>query len=412
MLKELKDKIFHKKNNREEEENGKEVVVKNDRENIKENRKNGAKDSIKEISKESSKSNTKNEVMDKIMEQTKNPPAIGDLVEGHVINIEKSAVYVSLSPFGTGIIYGREFITARDIIKKINIGDVIAAKVVDTNNKEGYIELSLKEARQALIWSEAETAINNKTVLDLPIIEANKGGLIIQWQGIMGFLPASQLKTEHYPRVNDGDKDKILEELKKLVGQRISVSIIAALPKEGKLIFSEKSPEQKDKEKIIGKYKVDDEMEGTVTGMVDFGIFVKIEEGLEGLVHISEIDWSLVEDPRTLFRVGQKVNVKIIEIKEGKISLSIKALKENPWFEAGKKYKKDMSVQGVIIKFNKHGALASIEEGIAGLVHISEFGSEEKLRKTLELGKNYGFKITLFDVKEQKMALSYTGEKK
>jgi len=412
VLKELKDKIFHKKNNREEEENGKEVVVKNDRENIKENRKNGAKDSIKEISKESSKSNTKNEVMDKIMEQTKNPPAIGDLVEGHVINIEKSAVYVSLSPFGTGIIYGREFITARDIIKKINIGDVIAAKVVDTNNKEGYIELSLKEARQALIWSEAETAINNKTVLDLPIIEANKGGLIIQWQGIMGFLPASQLKTEHYPRVNDGDKDKILEELKKLVGQRISVSIIAALPKEGKLIFSEKSPEQKDKEKIIGKYKVDDEMEGTVTGMVDFGIFVKIEEGLEGLVHISEIDWSLVEDPRTLFRVGQKVNVKIIEIKEGKISLSIKALKENPWFEAGKKYKKDMSVQGVIIKFNKHGALASIEEGIAGLVHISEFGSEEKLRKTLELGKNYGFKITLFDVKEQKMALSYTGEKK
>ena len=351
-------------------------------------------------------------VMLKVLEDTKNPPIVGDLVEGPVINIEKSAVYVSLAPFGTGIIFGREFITARDIIKKINIGDVIAAKVVETDNKDGYIELSLKEARQALIWSEAEAAIANKTILELPVIEANKGGLIIQWQGISGFLPASQLKTEHYPRVNDGDKDKILEELKKLVGHKISVSIINVLPKEGKLIFSEKSPEQKDKEKIIGRYKVSDEVEGTITGIVDFGVFVKIEDGLEGLVHISEIDWALVEDPRALFKVDQRVKVKIIEIKEGKISLSMKALKENPWVEAGKKYKKDMLVQGVVIKFNKHGALASIEEGIAGLVHVSEFGSEEKLRKSLELGKSYNFKITLFDAKEQKMALSFTGEKK
>jgi small subunit ribosomal protein S1 len=351
-------------------------------------------------------------VMDRIINESANPALIGDLVEGPVINIEKSAVYIDLAPFGTGIIFGREYITARDIIKKINIGDVIAAKVVDTNNKEGYIELSLKEARQALIWSEAETAINNKSILELPIIEANKGGLIIQWQGISGFLPASQLKTEHYPRVADGDKDKILEELKKMVGTKISVSIISAIPKEGKLIFSEKSPETKEKEKIIGKYKVNDTVDGTVTGIVDFGVFVKLEDGLEGLVHISEIDWSLVEDIRALFKVGQKIKVKVIEIKEGKVSLSIKALKENPWVEASKKYKKDQQVQGVIIKFNKHGALASIEEGIAGLVHVSEFGSEEKLRKNLELGKSYDFKITLFDVKEQKMALSFVGEKK
>jgi small subunit ribosomal protein S1 len=351
-------------------------------------------------------------VMDRIVHDSANPPIIGDLVEGPVINIEKSAVYIDLAPFGTGIIYGREYITARDIIKKINIGDVVAAKVVETDNKEGYIELSLKEARQALIWSEAEVAINNKTTLELPIIEANKGGLIVQWQGISGFLPASQLKTEHYPRVADGDKDKILEELKKLVGTKISVSIISAIPKEGKLIFSEKTPESKDKEKIVGKYKVDDVIEGTVTGIVDFGVFVKLEDGLEGLVHISEIDWSLIEDPRALFKVGQKIKVKVIEIKEGKVSLSLKALKENPWVEASKKYKKDQQVQGVVIKFNKHGALASIEEGIAGLVHISEFGSEEKLRKTLALGKSYDFKITLFDVKEQKMALSFIGEKK
>ena len=106
------------------------------------------------------------------------------------------------------------------------------------------------------------------------------------------------------------------------------------------------------------------------------------------------------------------MKVRIIEIKDGKISLSLKALKPNPWKEAAAKYKKDVSVRGVIIKFNKHGALASIEEGVAGLVHVSDFGSEEKLRAHLELGKVYPFKITLFDPANQKMTLSYAGERK
>ncbi|MEK7514597.1 MAG: S1 RNA-binding domain-containing protein [Patescibacteria group bacterium] len=349
----------------------------------------------------------KESAMDLLFANLPIPPSIGDLVEGAVIGISKDAVYVDLPPFGTGLIYGREYISARDVIKKINIGDKVAGKVIEVSNKDGYIEISLKEARQALLWSEAEGCIKAKSVLELPVIDANKGGLIVEWQGIHGFLPASQLKVEHYPRVSDGNKDKILEELKKLIGQKISVSIISVSPKEGKLIFSEKDPEQKNKEKIIDKYSLGDELEGEVTGVVDFGVFVKIEEGLEGLVHISEIDWSLVEDPRALFHVGDKVKAKIIDIKEGKISLSIKALKENPWVTAEKKYKKDDVVEGVVIKFNKHGALASIEEGIAGLVHVSEFGNETALREKLELGKNYTFKITLFDPKERRMALSF-----
>jgi len=349
----------------------------------------------------------KDSLMTKIVEKSANPASIGDVVEGEVIGIEKSCVYINLEPFGTGIIFGKEFINARDIIKKINIGDKVAAKVVDLGNKDGYIELSLREARQALIWDEAEKAIKNKTVLELPVAEANKGGLIITWQGIKGFLPASQLKTEHYPKINDGDKDKILDELKKLVGQKISVAIITALPKEGKLIFSEKNIEKKSKQKIVDKYKVGDVCEGEITGIVDFGIFVKIEEGLEGLVHISEVDWTLVENPRAFYKVGEKVNVKVIEVKDGKVSLSIKALKENPWTEAEKKYKKGDEVKGVVIKFNRHGALASIEEGISGLVHISEFGSEAKMKEKLELGKSYTFKVLLFEAKNQKMGLSF-----
>ena len=353
----------------------------------------------------------KEKPMTKFIGDSKNPPEEGELVEGPVISIDRNKLFVDLPPWGTGIIYGREFMNAREIIRRTNAGDIITAKVVNPEGYEGYVELSLKEARQALIWAEAEEAIKKKTILDLPIKDANKGGLILEWQSIQGFLPASQLKTEHYPRVPDGDKDRILEELKKLVGERLSVTIITASPKEGKLIFSEKDLEQKEKQQIIDRYEVGDSVEGDVTGVVDFGVFVKIEEGLEGLVHISEIDWGLVEDPRAFFKVGDKVKAKIIEIKDGKISLSVKALKENPWVEAAKKYNKGDDVQGVIIKFNRHGALASIEEGVAGLVHVSEFGSEEKLRSNLELGRTYPFKITLFDAKDQRMALSFAGPK-
>ncbi len=331
-----------------------------------------------------------------------------DIVEGTVVAIEKAALYVDLGVAGTGIIYGIEFMNARDVIKRINIGDMISAKVIMRENHDGYVELSLKEARQALMWNDAEAAIKEKRILDLVIKDANKGGLIIDWQGISGFLPASQLKEENYSRVEDGVKDKIMRELKKLIGKRISVSIISAIPKEGKLIFSEKDGGVKEtKEASTGSYAVGDEVDGTVTGVVEFGIFVKLSDGVEGLVHKSEIDWGLVEDTKAHARVGDRVRAKIIEVKDGKISLSLKALKENPWKEAAQKYKKGDEVEGVVIKFNKHGALVSIEEGVAGLVHVSDFGDETKLRATLTLGKSYKFTITLFDANEERMTLSY-----
>jgi small subunit ribosomal protein S1 len=351
-------------------------------------------------------------IMHGLLERIAEPPREGDIVEGTVLALDRARLYIDLPPWGTGIIYGREYLNAREVIKRTNIGDTVAAKVVSLLNKDGYIELSLKEARQAIVWAEAEEAVKNKTSFELVVKEANKGGLILDWQGLSGFLPASQLKPEHYPRVADGDKDKILDELRKLVGEKLAVSLIGASPKEGKLIFSEKGIDDKEKKQLVASYEVGDVVEGEVTGMVDFGVFIKLEEGLEGLVHISEIDWGLVDDPRHFFKVGEKTKVKIIDIKDGKVSLSIKRLKDNPWQVAAGKYNKGDKVEGVVIKFNKHGALASIEEGIAGLVHVSEFGSEEKLRGNLELGKRYPFTISLFDPKEMRMALGFAGDKK
>ena len=358
----------------------------------------------------------------KMILDTITPIKEDDIVDGIVVAITPTAVYVDLGPIGTGIIYGSEYINTRDLIKKINIGDAITSKIILRENKDGYVDLSLREAKHALIWSEAEMLLKEKKVISIVVKEANKGGLIMEWNGINGFLPSSQLKGENYPKVTDGSKDQILNELKKLIGKRIPVSIIAAIPKEGKLIFSEstentiseetkktkKDDNQKDSKaitKIVSKYNIGDQLEGVVTGVVDFGIFVKIDNEIEGLIHKSEIDWGLVENTKDYAKVGDKIKVEVIEIKDDKISLSMKKLKENPWMAAAKKYKKGDSVDGVIIRFNKHGALVSIEEGVAGLLHISDFENEEKMKQELSLGKIYKFEISLFDGNEEKMTL-------
>ncbi len=343
------------------------------------------------------------------------PPKIGDVVEGPIIDIDHGRVYIDIKPFGTAVIYGREYMAARDLLRHSNIGDIVEAKVVETENEDGYIEVSLREARQALVWNEALELMRNKTTIELAPKEANKGGLIMEWKGIVGFLPASQLNEEHYPKVPEGDKDRILSELKALVGQKLSVYIITADAKEQKLIFSEKKADEEaqdasatgQEQESTSGYKVGDILEGEITGATDFGAFVKLPDGSEGLVHISEMDWALVEDPKTRFSIGEKVQVKVIEVKDNKVSLSIKALKEDPWKKAETKYKKGDVVDAVVIKHNRHGALASVEEGVSGLVHVSEFESAEDLKEKLKLGSSHKFVITMFDPKQHKMTLSY-----
>ncbi|MBU4476858.1 S1 RNA-binding domain-containing protein [Candidatus Parcubacteria bacterium] len=348
---------------------------------------------------------TKADVLNK--DSDSNIPMVNDLAEGSVIGQDGSVLFIDLSPFRTGVIYGREFNNAKEIIKSLKLNDKITAKVLEVENENGYVSLSLKEAKQEIVWREAEEIRKGKACLSIPIVGANKGGLILEWKGIQGFLPASHLKVEHYPRIQDGDKDKIEEELKKLIGEKIKVTVLSINQKENKLIFSEKSGENEEIKEIVSKYKIGDIVEGEITGVVDFGIFVKIVDNLEGLVHISELDWALIENPADIFKVGQKVKTQIINIVDGKISLSIKILRPNPWDEIREKYNIGDIVKGVVIKFNKHGALISIEEGIAGLAHISEFSSEKNMKEKIELGKTYPFQISLFEPKEHRLILKY-----
>ncbi|MBI5742657.1 MAG: S1 RNA-binding domain-containing protein [Candidatus Niyogibacteria bacterium] len=341
-------------------------------------------------------------------------PKVGDLLEGKMLGKRGRSVFVDLGVFGTGIIFGKEFINARDLIKKLGIGDPLTVKVIELEGENGYVELSLSGAKHEAVWTEAQSLLEKHTPIPLTVLSANKGGLVLEWRGVQGFLPTSQLKAAHYPRVDGGDKEKIANELRKLVGEKLSVVVITANQKEGKLIFSEKHSDSEETKGLVSKYKVGDAIIGTVTGVVEFGIFIKLEEGLEGLAHISELDWSLVEDPSKLFKVGDEVKAKVIGIESGKVSLSVKALTPDPWTDIKDKHKKGDIVEGEVVRFNQYGSLVCLTKGVCGLVHISEFKSEHEMKEKLEVGKKYPFQISLFEPDNHRMIFSFLkeGEKK
>ena len=339
------------------------------------------------------------------------PPKAGDIVDGRVLGKKGPCVYVDLGPAGTGIIYGREYYNARDLIKPLQVGDSVTAKVVELENEEGYTELSLREAGRDKMWQEAGQLIKSKEPLALRVFSANKGGLVMYWQGVQGFLPVSQLTAKHYPRVEGGDKGKILSELQKFVGETLDVIILDIDPKENKLIFSEKNVESEEMKEVLAKYHTGDVVEGEITGVVDFGVFIKIEEGLEGLAHISELDWGLVENPADLFKPGDRVGAKIISVEGGKVSLSVKALKPDPWKAFASQFKKGDIMKGKIKKIDRFGAFVEIPDySLSGLVHVSEFGSEKSMRDAVSAGNTYHFQILHMNPEEHKLSLSYVKE--
>lgn len=343
--------------------------------------------------------------------KTLTPPQPGKVLEGEVLEIGKNRIFIDLGAFGIGVILGGEIKQSPQLIKDLKVGDKISVKVTDSENEAGFLELSFKEAQQEKTWTELEKAKKTKEVLKAKVMQANRGGLVIQIRNISGFLPVSQLSTKNYPRISDGDKNKILAHLNKFVNSEIEVQIIDLDTSEQKLIVSEKALNENKVAGLLANYKLGDVIEGEVAGVVDFGIFIRFtppesSQILEGLVHISELDWQLIENPRDIVKVGQKVKAKIIGIDNGRLSLSIKALKKDPWENIEKEYKKGQIVKGKITKFNPFGAFVHLNKAIQGLIHISEFRSIEKMQQQLELDKEYKFKIISLEPKLHKMALS------
>lgn len=345
--------------------------------------------------------------MEKLLDLEEAPqlPKIGEVITGNIIEIGSNITYVDLGPIGTGAIYGygKGVLGHLSTFKDLKSGDPISASVMDLENEDGFVEMSLKETSMDMIWNELEKKMHDSEIITTRILEANKGGLMIKINGIIGFLPASQLTSEHYPRVSDGDKNKILSLLMQMVNTDVKVKIIGLDRDEGKLIVSEKATKAEEEKAKVSKLEAGDVVEGEISGIVDFGVFVKFKDDLEGLVHISELAWKLIDNPSTLFNVGQKVKCKIIGIDNARISLSIKALEKDPWDEVHNKYKVGQKVLCEVTKINPFGIFAQLDEDIHGLAHISKLNDNET--RNIEIGKKYEFEIISIEPADHRLGL-------
>ena len=331
----------------------------------------------------------------------------GDLVDGKIIKKAPKAVYFDLGPFGTGIVYGMELMNAQDILRNAKDGDTITGKVIETENEEGYVELSLREVGKQRAWQEIKELKEKGEVVSVKVSGANSGGLMTEVNSLKAFIPVSQLSASHFPKVEDGDKAKILEELKKLVGIEIKVKIIDVNPRSNKLILSEREIVSENVKELLAKYNVGDVVDGIIGGVADFGAFLQFADNpsIEGLIHISELDHRLIDNPKDVVKIGDAVKAKILEIKDGRVTLSLKALKPNPWDQAEEKYKAGGEYSGNVLRFNPFGAFVGLDADIQGLIHVSEFGGVEEMKKQIEVGKSYIFKVDSVKPTEKRIIL-------
>lgn len=343
------------------------------------------------------------------------PSYIGSIVEGKVVARDRAALYIDLGPQGTGIIFGREFYEVKDVIKSLNVGDTVHAKIVELENEDGYRELSLQDATKEMSWQKLNELKESQEIIKVKISGVNKGGLLTNINGVPAFLPVSQLSPENYPRVADADKAKILKELQKFIGRTLEVKVLDLLASENKLILSEKAKTEQAIKEILQNYKKGDVVTGKITGIADFGVFIRFpldgqtadgkDSSIEGLIHISELDWQLVQNPAEMVKVGEELKAQIIDIKGNQVFLSLKSLKENPWEKVEKEYKKGDKIKGKVISFSPFGAFVEVMPKIRGLCHISEFASQKEMEESLKIGETHQFEILLIESKEHRMSL-------
>jgi len=326
----------------------------------------------------------------------------GDMVEGVVTSVRKHEIWVDMGANGVGVIFRRE--VGGNTLKE---GESITASVVEPELDEGYALLSMKRAVKDRGWGELQRIFDAQEIVEVEAYDANRGGLLIELEGIRGFLPVSQLAAEHYPRVSDADKDEILTKLNALISQPLRVRILDVSRKDNKLIFSEKEAVRDDMQSRLQELKVGDVVEGIITGVIDFGAFVNVD-GIEGLVHISEISWERVEDPKKYVKVGDKVKAKIISIDKDRLSLSIKQMSDDPWLSEVKEFKKGSLVEGKITRITPFGAFVQLSPSVEALVHVSEMSDDESIdpEKLFKLNEKKKFKVLEIDTENRKIALS------
>ena len=334
-------------------------------------------------------------------------PIPGELIDGEVIAMYKNKILVDIGGIAVGLISGREAKDSGDTVKNLKVGDTVSAYVIEGENAEGYIVMSLRKASQEKTWKKFSEAFEKGKVIEVNANEANKGGLLLDIDGIKGFIPVSQLAPMHYPRVNGADSNMILNRLQELVGIKFRVKIINIDKENGKLILSEKAALEEQRQSALEGLKVGDTVKGRISGVVKFGIFVAFN-GLEGLVHISEIAWGHVKNPSDYGRLGENIDVQVIGVEGDKISLSMKRLTEDPWLEAAKNYKIGTEIEGEINRVTPFGAFIKLSDDINGLIHVSEISNEEVTdpSQLLKVGDKVKAKVIAIEPEEHRVGLS------
>ena len=337
------------------------------------------------------------------------PVVLGDTIEGTVLSVKKHEILIDLGARGVGMVPRREVSFGRQLSE----GDEVSASVVDTEMNDGLVLLSLRKAVKDKGWDEILAKLEASEVVEVTPFDANRGGLLVEYDGIRGFLPVSQLSAEHYPRVGSSDKDEILQRLNGLVGQAIRVRILDADKKTNKLIFSEKEAIKDGLTERFAKLAVGDVVKGVVTGVVDFGAFVNVE-GIEGLIHISEISWERVSNPGDYVKVGDTIEAKIIAIDKERLSLSMKQLQEDPWLSEVAQFSSGDKVEGTVTRITPFGAFVQLSPAVEALVHVSELGDGNDVdpEKIFVLNERKEFKVLDIDKEGRKISLSFAGKKK
>ncbi|HEX4104405.1 MAG TPA: S1 RNA-binding domain-containing protein [Candidatus Paceibacterota bacterium] len=335
-------------------------------------------------------------------------PKEGTVVEVTLMKKAPRKAYFDMGRFGTGIVYGAEMQNAREALRNLKPGDKMHAKIVDLDGEEGHIELSVSEAGKQKLWQQAKEFAESGEVVKAKVAAANAGGLMVTVSDeLKAFLPVSQLSLEHYPKVPDGDRTKIADELKKFVGEELSVKIIDVNPRSNKIIVSEREVLSANVKELLTAYTVGQVIDCIVSGVADFGVFVRFTDNpqIEGMIHISELDYKLIDNPKELVKVNDQLKAKIVDIKEGRVFLSLKALKEDPWAKVADTFKPGDAVQGKVYKFNPFGAVIALPGEFQGMIHISEYGGQDEMKKALVVGETYPFVIDTVKPEEKRITL-------
>lgn len=345
------------------------------------------------------------------------PELISSLKEGSLAEIilmrkTPKAAYFDVKGIGTAILYGVELLSAKNIVKNLKEGEAVSAKIINPENENGLIEISLSGAQQQRVWQELNNLKDSGEVLTVKISGANQSGLLSEINEIKAFLPVSQLSNENYPRVEN--REKLLEALKKFVGQELAVKIVDLNSRTNKLIISEREVAEQNVKELLTQYKIGDIIDGIISGVADFGAFFRFTDppagqagnpAIEGLIHISELDHKIIDNPKEVVKIDDAVKAKIIEIKDGRVFLSLKALNPDPWEKVEEKFKEGEIAGGIVCKFNPFGALINLEHELQGIIHVSEFGDAEEMQKQLQIDKKYRFIIDSIKPQEKRIFL-------